>query len=581
MSNGHTSARAQAHAPSSSSVPFSSRFRVTTRGIQIALGVVWLLDGLFQFKSFMYTHAIVSEVFAPAAKGQPGFIGDPMKTFANFYGRDLTLWNTLSGEIQVAIGLGLILSRKTVKPALLASFGWALIVWWFGEGFGGLTSTTLPSPLMGAPGAVILYAIIGLLVYPTSKEEGCSPADTGPLGDRGGLYAWSGLWLLSAGLWLVNVNRASGATHEMIKGMAQASPHWLAKFQNSIGGHTQGHGTTIAVVLAIVSVAVAVGVWTRLRWPALAVGIVLSLAYWVLGQDMGGPFWAEGATDFNSGPLFVLLALALLPRRRVSEGATGRSPAQAIPPPGPPAGLRSTMQMALSKANQDAFNKGEIRMQSSRKTTRLASGQRWAALGVLLAVMALAVSGCGGSSSEKTAATVTFKPMAAWDASHMAKTQTSSMKGMSASEMKNMQSSAKAAEGLPFVATTASGEGHFEQVGDHLTGWRRITGLVPYSRHANHLHGPDGACSPESKQTSNMAVVLPDLVANDKGEAYGTVNLIVHQRVIGPGYFMVVHAKPTPASQQNQIGSAPASMAFMQAMSNDPAILCGNITVKS
>jgi hypothetical protein len=155
------------------------------------------------------------------------------------------------------------------------------------------------------------------------------------------------------------------------------------------------------------------------------------------------------------------------------------------------------------------------------------------------------------------------------------------MKGMSASEMKEMQSTAKAAEGMPFLPSAASGEGHFEQVGDHLTGWRRITGLVPYSRHANHLHGPDGACSPESKQVSNMAVVLPDLVANGKGEAYGTVNLIVHQRVVGPGYFMVVHAKPTPASQLNQIGSAPASMAFMQAMSNDPAILCGNVTVKS
>ena len=58
---------------------------------------------------------------------------------------------------------------------------------------------------------MILYAIIGLLVYPTSKQEGRSPADMGPLGDRGGLYAWSGLWALSAGLWLVNVNRAKDA----------------------------------------------------------------------------------------------------------------------------------------------------------------------------------------------------------------------------------------------------------------------------------------------------------------------------------------------------------------------------------
>jgi hypothetical protein len=312
------------------SASLGGRVRVTTRGVQIALGVVWLLDGLFQFKSFMYTHGIISEVFAPAAEKQWSIVGGPMKTFDSFYGRDLTLWNTLSGEIQIAIGLGLILSRKTVKPALLVSFAWSLIVWWFGEGFGGLTSTSLPSPLMGAPGAVILYAMIGLLVYPTNKQEGRSPADLGPLGDRGGLYAWSGLWALSAGLWLVNVNRAKGATHEMIKAMAEASPHWLGKFQNSVGSHTQGHGTTIAVVLAIISVAVAVGVWTPWRWPALALGIVLSLAYWVLGQDLGGPFWTEGATDFNSGPLFVLLAVALFPVTQLAT-STNRTPLKDIP----------------------------------------------------------------------------------------------------------------------------------------------------------------------------------------------------------------------------------------------------------
>ncbi len=329
MSNGLTPVPAQAHAPSSPSGRFSRSLAergsrrsplVTVRGIQIALGAIWLLDGLLQFKSFMYTHGIVSEVFGPAAEKQWSIVGGPMKTLDNLYGRDLTLWNTLAGEIQVAIGLGLILSRRTVKPALLVSFGWALIVWWFGEGFGGLTSNTLPSPLMGAPGGVILYAIVGLLVWPTSRPNGRSPAEGGPLGDRGGLWAWSALWALSAGLWLVNVNRARGATHEMIKAMAAASPHWLARIQSSVGSHTQGHGTTIAVVLAILSLAVAIGVWTPLRWPALAIGIVLSLAYWVLGQDIGGPFWVENATDVNAGPLFVLLAVTLLPVAQVASG---------------------------------------------------------------------------------------------------------------------------------------------------------------------------------------------------------------------------------------------------------------------
>jgi hypothetical protein len=309
-----TNDRANTLTASTVSARFGGRPLITTRGIQIALGVIWLLVGLLQFQSFMYTHGIITEVFGPAAEKQWSIVGGPMKTIDSFYGHDLTLWNTLAAEVQCAIGLGLILSKRTVKAALVLSFLWAPAVWWFGEGFGGLTSNTLPSPLMGAPGAVILYAIIGLLVYPTSKREGRSPADMGPLGDKGGLYAWSGLWLLSGGLWLVNVNRASGATHEMIKGMAEASPHWLAKFQNSIGDHTQGHGSTIAVVLAIVSLLVALGVWTRLlRWPALTVGIVVSLAYWVFGQSLGGPFWVGNATDVNAGPLFVLLAVALFP----------------------------------------------------------------------------------------------------------------------------------------------------------------------------------------------------------------------------------------------------------------------------
>jgi hypothetical protein len=304
--------------------------RPSTRGIQIALGLIWLLDGLLQFQSFMYTHSFIAEVIEPTAAGQPGFIGAPIKAFAHLYGHDLTLWNTLAAEIQCAIGLGLILSKRTVKPALLVSFGWALFVWWFGEGFGGLTSHTLPSPLMGAPGAVILYAIVGLLVWPTNREKGSSSAGMGPVGDRGGLYAWSVLWASSAALWLVNVNRAKGATHEMIKGMAEASPHWLAKFQNSVGNHTQGHGSTIAIVLAIVSVAVAIGVWTPLRWPALLVGIAVSLAYWVIGQSLGGPFWVGNATDVNAGPLFVLLAVTLFPaaqRARIVQ----RAPAEEMP----------------------------------------------------------------------------------------------------------------------------------------------------------------------------------------------------------------------------------------------------------
>jgi hypothetical protein len=120
-----TNDRANTLTASTASARFAGRPLITTRGIQIALGVIWLLVGLLQFQSFMYTHGIITEVFGPAAEKQWSIVGGPMKTIDSFYGHDLTLWNTLAAEVQCAIGLGLILSKRTVKAALVLSFLWA------------------------------------------------------------------------------------------------------------------------------------------------------------------------------------------------------------------------------------------------------------------------------------------------------------------------------------------------------------------------------------------------------------------------------------------------------------------------
>lgn len=307
---------------------------VTQRGVQITLGAIWLLVGLLQFQSYMYSHAFLAQIIEPTAQGSPAFVADPILTMAHFYGHDQALWNTLAGEIQCAIGLGLIVSRRTVRPALFVSFFWALWVWWLGEGLGMVFSSTPVSPLMGAPGAVAIYALIGLAVWPTGREGERSAADGGLIGDRGGVIVWSALWAEAAYLWLLNVDRARNAIGQQIAGMASGAPHPLAGWESSTASAAMGHGGTIAMALAIVSVALAAAVWTRLRPLALGCGIVLSLAYWVLGQSLGGPFWVGNATDVNSGPLFVLLALTLMPPLRVAWRSVGtraaaRAPAQA------------------------------------------------------------------------------------------------------------------------------------------------------------------------------------------------------------------------------------------------------------
>jgi len=288
--------------------------RITRRGIQIALGVVWLIDGVLQFQTFMYSHAFITTILEAQAPGQPGFIGDPIMTFARFYSHDQALWNTLAGEIQCVIGLGLIASRRTVRPALVLSFFWAFIVWWFGEGFGPLFNGSPVSPLMGAPGAVLIYGLIGALLWPRRGDAEPASVDGGLFGARGGRVVWSALWLEAAVLWFLNVNDSRSAIHDQIAGMASGSPAWLAGAQSSVASTAQGHGVLIATVLGVASIVIALGVWAPVRPAALAalgLGAALSLAYWVFGQSLGGPFWAGAATDVNAGPLFVLLAVTV------------------------------------------------------------------------------------------------------------------------------------------------------------------------------------------------------------------------------------------------------------------------------
>jgi hypothetical protein len=277
------------------------------RTIQTVLGLIWLLDGALQFQSFMYTQGFVQTITGTAA-GQPYWLASSIRWAAHIFGSDLTVFNTLAALTQVVIGLGL-LYRPTVKGALAVSFAWSFVVWWFSEAFG-LLLTNTSSPLTGAPGAVLLYAITGLLVWPTKGPGGL-------LGVRGARTAWATLWLIMAWLWLLAPNSTANATSSAISA-APSSAAWLANLQHSVASAVAGDGLPIAIVLAGVSAAI--GVSVAVNWQPrafLALAVILNLAYWVLAQGLGGILTGSG-TDPNAGPLFILLAFgmySLLPAR--------------------------------------------------------------------------------------------------------------------------------------------------------------------------------------------------------------------------------------------------------------------------
>jgi hypothetical protein len=270
------------------------------RTIQTVLGLIWLLDGGLQFQSFMYSNGFV-QMLSGMEPGQPHWLSSSIGWGSRLANGNLDFWNTLFGLTQVLIGLG-ILFRPTVKLALAGSFVWALIVWWFGEAFG-MLFMNMANPLTGAPGAVLLYALIGLIVWPNDRPGGL-------LGVRGSKIAWAALWIVMAWLWLLAPNSSANATHDAISA-APSGMGWLNSVLTHAARLTAGDGFAIALVLAIVSALIGVGV--AFDWEAktfLWLAIYLNAIYWVVGQGFGGMF-AGGATDPNAGLLFIVLACAV------------------------------------------------------------------------------------------------------------------------------------------------------------------------------------------------------------------------------------------------------------------------------
>ena len=267
----------------------------TARRVTTVLGLIWLLDGGLQFQSFMYSRGFV-QLLAGGAQGQPGWLQSSVNWGARFANGDLTVWNTLFALTQVAIGFGL-LYRPLVKPALAGSFVWVLIVWWFGEAFG-MLFMNMAQPLTGAPGGVLMYALIGLLVWPNGRPGGL-------LGIRGAKIQWCALWSVMAYLWLLAANSSANATHDALLSTGSGMG-WITSLQTHLASAAKGNGLIIALVLG-----------------ALTLVIGIAVVYWVIPQGLGGMF-AGGATDPNAGPLFILLACAMFPL--VGRSASTRKP---------------------------------------------------------------------------------------------------------------------------------------------------------------------------------------------------------------------------------------------------------------
>jgi hypothetical protein len=276
---------------------------ITRRHLQIALGLLWLLDGALQAQPFMFTRGFATQVIAAGGQGQPGFVAGPLDWAANIIAAHPVAWNVPFAVIQLLLGVGLLVPR-TARLTLAASIAWALGVWYLGEGLSGLASGHA-SLITGAPGSALLYAVLGVAAWPGQEGSREGPAAWLP-------FAWAMVWVDGAVFQaLPGQNSGTAIASALTGGTAGAAP-WLVSLDCSLGAWAAHHGVLAVILLVTTEVLIGVGALARrTRVPAVAFGLALTLAMWFLGQDVGALHTGQ-ATDPNSGPALALMAIALL-----------------------------------------------------------------------------------------------------------------------------------------------------------------------------------------------------------------------------------------------------------------------------
>ncbi len=277
--------------------------------LRIGFGCFWILDGLLQLQSSMPL-GLPSNVLQPAAASSPDWVHHLVNSGASIWIDHPIQAAAASVWIQLGLGLWLIVAPRGrwSRAAGLASAGWGLIVWSFGEAFGGIFAPGL-SWLFGAPGAVLFYCIAGVLIALPERFYH-SPRLGRVLLALGGVYL-IGMAVLQAwpgrGYW----QGRGGTLSAKVQSEAKASqPHVFSSWLSSFGAFDAAHGWAVNLFVVLALLAIGGLLLTgrrRFVFTGLVALGVLCVADWVLVEDLG--FLGGTGTDPNSMlPMLLLLA---------------------------------------------------------------------------------------------------------------------------------------------------------------------------------------------------------------------------------------------------------------------------------
>ena len=320
----------------------------------IGFGNLWLLDGFLQAQPGMAL-GLPSQVIEPTAASSPAWVQHVVNWAGTAWSYHPVQAAAAAVWIQVGLGLWLLTAPRglSVRLAGLVSVGWGLVVWVFGESFGGIFAPGL-SWLTGAPGAVLIYVAAGVLI--ALPEQAWRSPQLGRMAMAGLGMFLIGMAVLQAwpgrGFWQGGSASHPGSLAGMAVSMSVTpQPAILSRWVFAFAMFDEAHGAAvnlIAVGALTVTGAAFLSCRPRIIRAVLPVFIVVCLADWLLVQDLG--FLGGTGTDPNSMiPLILLATGGYLALSRADTRPREQGAAEADSAPAGPwlAAMRSRVRPAL------------------------------------------------------------------------------------------------------------------------------------------------------------------------------------------------------------------------------------------
>ena len=288
------------------------------RVLRIGFGALWVVDGLLQLQQAMPL-GMPSNVLRPAASSSPEWVQRLVGFGVEVWTRHPTTAAASAVWIQLGIGIFLLVAPRGrwSRLAGLGSVGWGLVVWVFGEAFGGLFAPGL-TVLFGAPGGVLLYVVAGgLLALPERAWVGqrlgrviCSAAGVFLL-LMAVLQAWPG-----RGFWQGGSHGEAGHLGRHGAGRWPPRHNPISSPPRSLRSPrstrpTAGRSTCSWWWRCPLTGLALLSGRRRLLYPTVIALIVLGLADWVLIEDFG-VFGGTGTDPNSMLPLLLLLVAGYL-----------------------------------------------------------------------------------------------------------------------------------------------------------------------------------------------------------------------------------------------------------------------------